>query len=292
MIDADRFVHRQRVAATDAEPFEIDAGVQGDGVREWSAEAAKTYTMTSGEWTFRMRPTFAGTHIANLERAATAADLQSMNLALLGNSRTSANPVPGVTAAKLGTAGSDLVYTPMTSCRIVDTRVAGGPIATNGSRSFAAFTTTDFTLRDGDGTNCDLPANVFALMVKITASNPVGHGYFTVYPSNESKPPAASLNYVVNLDTCNESHFRLCRPGCANQFTVHSLLQSDVVIDVNGYFAEPEATALDCAVALQGGNLDLSVGCRCAPPAARPAAPTPVAAAAVRWGSASATRSR
>ena len=125
---------------------------------------------------------------------------------------------------------------------------------------FAAFTTTDFTLRGGDGTNCDLPANVFALTVKITASNPVGNGYFTVYPSNESKPLAASLNYVVNLDTCNESHFRLCRPGCANQFTVHSLLQSDVVIDVNGYFAEPEATALDCAVALQGGNLDLLSG--------------------------------
>ena len=229
-------------------------------VREWSPEAAKTYRVSSGEWASRMGPTLANADIANLERAASAGDLQSMNLALLGNARTLANPMPGGIAAKIGTAGSDLVYTPLTPCRIVDTRLAGGPIPTNGSRSFAAFTATSFASQGGDGTNCNLPANVSALSVKITASRPVGDGYFTVYPSNEAKPLASSLNYLANVDLSNESHFRLCRPACTSQFTVYSLLQSDVVIDVNGYFAEPVATPLDCTVAQQTGNLDLLGG--------------------------------
>lgn len=229
-------------------------------VREWAPEAAKTYRMSSSEWASRMEPTLAGADMANLERAASAGDFESMNLALLGNSRSLIQPVPNATAAKLGTAGSDLVYTPLTPCRIVDTRVAGGPIAANGSRSFAAFTATNFTAQGGEASNCGLPANVSALTVKITASNPQFNGYFTVYPSNEARPLASSLNYIAGIDTSNESHFRLCRPACANQFTVFSLWQSNVVIDVNGYFAEPEATALDCTVAQQTGNLDLLGG--------------------------------
>lgn len=241
-------------------PESMRAELAEDILREWSPEAAKTYRMTSSEWATRMGPTLAGADIANLERAASAGDLQSMNLALLGNARTLANPTPGATAAKIGTAGSDLVYTPLTPCRIVDTRVIGGPIATNGSRSFAAFTATNFASQGGDFSNCNLPANVSAISVKITASNPIGNGYFTVFPSNEVKPLASSLNYLASLDISNESHFRLCRPGCTTQFTVYSLLQSDLVIDVNGYFAEPEATELDCTVAQQTGNLDLLGG--------------------------------
>lgn len=241
-------------------PESMRAELAEDILREWSPEAAKTYRMTSQEWASRMGPTLAGADIANLERAASAGDLQSMNLALLGNARTLANPTPGATAAKIGTAGSDLVYTPLTPCRIVDTRIVGGPIATNGLRSFAAFTATNFASQGGDLSNCNLPANVSAISVKVTASNPIGNGYLTVFPSNEVMPLASSLNYFANLDTSNESHFRLCRPGCTNQFTVYSLLQSNVVIDVNGYFAEPEATALDCTVAQQTGNLDLLGG--------------------------------
>lgn len=241
-------------------PESMRAELAEDIVREWAPEAAKTYRVTSGEWASRMGPTLAGADIANLERAASAGDFQSMNLALLGNARTLVNPIPDATAAKIGTAGSDLVYTPMTPCRIVDTRLVGGPIAANGSRSFAAFTASNFSFQGGDGTNCNLPANISALTVKITASHPQLNGYFTVYPSNEPKPLASSLNYIANIDTSNESHFRLCRPGCPTQFTVYTLWQSDVVIDVNGYFAEPVATALDCTVAQQTGNLDLLGG--------------------------------
>ena len=230
-------------------------GKLADGIVEaWSSEASRRYGVAPGEWAQSVQPALAKADIANLERAASAPSFESMSLSLMGSTQSPA------TSMKLGTAGSDLVYTPLTPCRIVDTRVAGGPIASNTMRSFVAFTATDFSAQGGDATNCNLPENVSAITVKITASKPIANGYLTVFPSNEARPFASSLNYIANLDTSNESHFRLCRPSCPTGFSVYTLFQTDIVIDVNGYFMEPEATELDCTVAQQTGNLDLLGG--------------------------------
>ena len=223
-------------------------------VDAWSGEGAQAHRVTRDEWAERMHSTLANADIANLERAASAPDLATMNAALMG----AANP--DGTASKLGQPGADLVYTPLTPCRIVDTRVEGGPIPSNGSRTFLAFATGGFTSQGGDAGNCGVPENVSALTVKVTASRPVLDGFLTVYPTNEARPLASSLNFLQGEDTSNESHFRLCRPACPTQFTVYTFAQTDVVVDVTGYFVEPEASALDCTVAQQTGNLDLLGG--------------------------------
>lgn len=230
-------------------------GELAEGIVEaWSPEASKRYGVAPDRWAQSIRPALAQADIANLERAASAPDFDTMSRSLMGAKASSSGH------AKFGTAGSDLVYTPITPCRIVDTRLVGGPIATNTMRSFIAYTTTDFSAQGGDATNCGIPANVSALTVKVTASNPIMNGFLTVFPSNEARPLASSLNYIANIDTSNESHFKLCRPSCPTQFSVYTLMQSHVVIDVNGYFVEPQATALDCTVAQQTGNLDLLGG--------------------------------
>lgn len=223
-------------------------------VRDWSDEAAKAQRITRDQWADRMRSTLANADIANLERAASAPDFATMNAALMG----AANP--DGTASKLGQPGADLVYTPLTPCRIVDTRVEGGPIAANGTRNFLGYTNGGFTSQGGDPGNCGVPENVSAITVKVTAVLPQSNGYLTVYPSNEARPFASSLNYMQGQVNSDESHFRLCRPGCGTQFSVFSLAQTDVVVDVTGYFVEPEASALDCTVARNSGNLDLLGG--------------------------------
>ncbi len=63
-------------------PESMRAELAEDIVREWSPEAAKTYRMSSAEWASRMGPTLAGADMANLERAASAGDVELMNLAL------------------------------------------------------------------------------------------------------------------------------------------------------------------------------------------------------------------
>ncbi|MGO1071633.1 hypothetical protein [Lysobacter sp. CA199] len=231
----------------------------------WTPYVEKTYGAAASGWAKRMEGTFKTADIANLERAASAEDFQSMTQALLGGAgsvETAAvgkSAALGVTPTAFGSPGTDLVYTPLTPCRIIDTRIVGGPLAADSTRGYNSFTATDFASQGGDATNCGLPANVSAITVKIASVNAQQLGYFTAYPSNEPRPVAASLNYNGPVAS-NESHVKLCRPGCDKQFSVYTQRQSDLVVDVTGYFKEPTATALDCSVAQQSGFLDLLGG--------------------------------
>mgnify|MGYP001390861574 CR=1 FL=1 len=238
-------------------PETMRAELTGMVMDRWSPEAAKRSGLSEDVWKDQMRSTFREADISNLELAASAIDYDGMNKALLGGGSA---PVSTLGAKTFGSAGSDLVFTPITPCRIVDTRNAGGKIAANSVRSFVAHTYTDFMSQGGAGGDCGLPENVSALAVKLTASRPTLNGYLTVFPSQVAQPFASSLNYIAGIDTSNESHVMLCRPGCPTEFTVYSLRETDVVIDVTGYFMEPLATALDCVVSSASGNLDLLSG--------------------------------
>jgi hypothetical protein len=229
-----------------------------DIVRQWGPHVESTYRVPASDWAQRMEATFASTDISNLEKAASAATFQQMTSSLLG--RTYAAPADNVTPAALGDPGKDLVFTPITPCRIIDTRLVGGPIAAGGTRMFKGFTSTDFTAQGGDASNCGIPLNAAALSAKVVAELPSARGYFTAYPSNEARPLASTLNYEWGQTTSDETHIKLCRPGCASDFSVYSDATSTLVVDVTGYFMEPEATAIDCTVAQQTGNLALLSG--------------------------------
>lgn len=224
-------------------------------VRQWSGEAEKRYRIPSNDWSKAMEQTLAHADIANLERAASAQDFDAMTSFLLGGVIN-----PSSTTAKLGSSGYDLVYTPISPCRIVDTRVVGGEFLAGETRSFMGYTATDFASQGGAVSNCNIPSNVSSLALSVTSPLPAGPGYFTLYPFNEARPLATALNYNPGLILSAQSNTRLCRPSCTSQLSVYSHNQSHLVIDVEGYFMEPEATELDCTVAQQTGNLDLLGG--------------------------------
>lgn len=225
-------------------------------LRDWSGEAATRKRTTPQAWSADMQSTLRSVDIANLERAASEPTFDGMQAALLGASAGKRAGVP----AKLGTPGSDLVFTPLTPCRIVDTRVTGGAIGQNNSRSFVAYSATGFASQGGQGSDCGVPANASAIQVHLTASHPLSDGYFTAYASDVARPLASSLNYFANVDTAAGEIISLCRPGCSTQFTLYTFAQSQAIIDVTGYYMEPVASALDCTVAQQSGTLDLLGG--------------------------------
>ncbi|MGN6153028.1 MAG: hypothetical protein ACTHOH_13630 [Lysobacteraceae bacterium] len=237
-------------------PESMRGELASDIVKTWSAEAGARHKVSPQAWSAQMTTTLRQVDMANLERAAGAPTLDGMQAALLGASTARRAGAP----TKLGAPGADLVYTPLAPCRIVDTRLAGGPIATSGSRSFLGYSASGFALQGGDAGDCGIPQNASALQVKLTASRPVSDGYFTAYPSGIARPLTSSLNYFAAKDTSNSETISLCRPGCATQFSIFTFAQSDAVIDVVGYYMEPVATALDCTVAQQTGNLDLLGG--------------------------------
>lgn len=146
----------------------------------------------------------------------------------------------------LGSFSSDTVYTPVTPCRIVDTRVAGsgGPLTANTTRTFDVDGTT-FTSQGGFNGSCGVPlGQAAAVAMTITSVSPAGPGVFVAWGLG-TKPNASALNFTANQIIANTTIVPVV-PGAGADFSIASTVNSNVVIDVVGYFAAPVATALDC----------------------------------------------
>jgi hypothetical protein len=126
-----------------------------------------------------------------------------------------------------GTA-SALAFYPVPPCRVVDTRNANGAL---GGPSLAANTSRDFPVQSS---NCDIPVTAQAYSVNVTAI-PIGPlGYLTLWPSGEPQPLVSTLNSLTGAISANAA---LVPAGSDGGVSVYVSSESDVVLDVNGYFA-------------------------------------------------------
>ena len=153
--------------------------------------------------------------------------------------------------AQLGSSSSDLVFTPITPCRLLDTRSAttpaGTPIAANSTRSFLVWNQTSFAIQGGAATNCGLTAssNTAALAINFTVVAPATAGFITAFPANVAKPLAATLNYEAGSVRGNSAIVKIAQ-NSSTALSVFTTSQTHVVADVVGYYAQPVATALEC----------------------------------------------
>jgi hypothetical protein len=126
------------------------------------------------------------------------------------------------------TSGS-LSFYPVAPCRLVDTRInrgtSGGALAGGTSRTFPL-------LSDG----CGLPSSAQAYSLNLTAVPPGPLGYLTAFPTGSSQPVAATLNAITGTVTANAA---LLPAGSGGSIDVFASNTTDLVIDVNGYFAPP-----------------------------------------------------
>src|SRR5262249_57033096 len=115
---------------------------------------------------------------------------------VLANALTSiADVKPHLLQAKsLGDSTDDLVYTPVTPCRILDTRNFGGAFAGGGeTRSYHAYLTSGtFATQGGAASNCGIPANPAAAALNIVTVG--GGGFLTAWPFGTTQPNAATMN--------------------------------------------------------------------------------------------------
>ena len=148
------------------------------------------------------------------------------------------------TANLLGDVAADLVYTPVTPCRIADTRVSGGAIGGNSTRTFD-LDGSNLAAQGGSGTGCAIPFGAArAAALTITVTGPQGAGYFTAWGLG-AQPFAAAITYAAGQTTSNTTIVPDV-PGGGNDFALYTSTTADAVIDIVGYFAAPVATALDC----------------------------------------------
>ena len=130
-----------------------------------------------------------------------------------------------------------LAYYPLPPCRTVDTRSNSGLL---GSGTFLrANTRTDYTLA---GT-CGLPANAQAYALNYTALPRTGYlFYITTWPTGGPQPIVSTINATTGAITANAAI--VPAPASANgKVSVFTTDDTDLIIDVAGYYAAPSSSA-------------------------------------------------
>jgi hypothetical protein len=128
-----------------------------------------------------------------------------------------------------------LAFFPVTPCRVVDTRLAAGPL---GGPFIAGNAARTFPVLSGP---CNLPATAKAYSMNFTAVPQGPLGFLTTWPADQPQPLVSTLNANLGGVTANSAIV----PAAANgDISVFVSNPSDVVIDVNGYFAAPAAGGL------------------------------------------------
>jgi hypothetical protein len=153
--------------------------------------------------------------------------------------------------AQIGSLSSDLVYTPVTPCRIFDTRTSqggSGPIPAGGTKNFAVWGVSSYAGQGGAASNCGIVAgaNTAAVAVNLVVAFPSGTGWLTAYPFGTTMPLAATLNYNAGEVVVSNGAILKVAQGAATDLTVFSSANAEVIADVVGYYAKPVATALQC----------------------------------------------
>jgi uncharacterized membrane protein len=171
-----------------------------------------------------------------------------------------------------GTSTSDLEFFPLTPCRIADTRNATGSL---GGPSLTGNTARSFPVQS---TSCGIPSSAQAYSLNVTAVPHSSLGFLSLWPSGEAQPVVSTLNALTGAVTANAA---IVPAGTGGDISVLVSDASDVILDVNGYFAPPAAgglslyTVAPCrAIDTRGssmafdGTLTVPIhGSACAPPA-------------------------
>jgi hypothetical protein len=128
-----------------------------------------------------------------------------------------------------------MLYTPVTPCRLIDTRNSAGALA---GPSLIAGKTRTFSLAG----QCSLPdlSNGGALSVNVTAVPKGGLGYLTVWgtSSTQNTPPITStLNSPTGTVVANAA-FLTINPSTNTSISAFAYNDTDLVVDVTGYFSE------------------------------------------------------
>ncbi len=126
---------------------------------------------------------------------------------------------------------SQLAFYPLTPCRVVDTRRGNGGIMQAGE-------TRDFPLLAGP---CNIPSTAQAYSLNFTVVPPGRLGYLSTWPAGQTQPLVSTLNDTTGTIVANAA---IVPAGTGGDIDVYVQDATQVVIDINGYFAPPDTGGL------------------------------------------------
>ena len=144
-------------------------------------------------------------------------------------------PASGPTLTYVVAGPTPLRFVPLTPCRVVDTRLPNGPL---GGPAIQGGTERDFPLPQGQ---CNIPPNASAYSLNVTVVPHQQLGYLTVWPTGEMQPPVSTMNSVDGRVKANAA---IVPAGLGGSVSAFANGTTDVIVDINGYFASANAMAL------------------------------------------------
>lgn len=152
--------------------------------------------------------------------------------------------------ASFGEPGGNLVFTPITPCRLLDSRGSGQRTGKIPAGNWRGYSTRKAFLdsQGGDDDTCGLSLDTQheAVVINLTAVDPTQAGFLTAWPVGEARPLAATLSYEPGQNVSNEVIVPINIAEPILHFSIYSYRDIHVVADLVGYLSPPEKAALDC----------------------------------------------
>jgi hypothetical protein len=123
-------------------------------------------------------------------------------------------------------------FFPVTPCRLVDTRVSSFPSGF-GPPSMSAGTIRSFTIPSDAA--CTIPSTAAAYSLNVTAVPRNTLGILSIWPTGQPLPNVSTLN-VYNAGTV-VANAAIVPAGSSGAISAYVTDTTDLVIDINGYFA-------------------------------------------------------
>ncbi|MDA8381383.1 MAG: hypothetical protein M0020_11330, partial [Actinomycetota bacterium] len=133
------------------------------------------------------------------------------------------------------------VYTPLAPIRICDTRPnnpshLSGPSAQCTGKTLGAGSTLTVGVAGtdvaGTGAGFGVPAGATAAVLNVTAVDPAGAGYLTVWPAGAPRPTTSNVNYGPGRTVPNLVQVGL---GPQGQVSIYASAPTDTAVDLQGY---------------------------------------------------------
>lgn len=124
-----------------------------------------------------------------------------------------------------------LVFYPLAPCRVADTRTTGGKSGEYGPPGIAGGTSRTMSI---PGSGCGVPSSAQAFSLNVTAVPSGPLGYLTMWPGGQAQPFVSTLNSFDGQVVANAA---IVPAGFSGTVSVFASNNSDVIVDINGYFA-------------------------------------------------------
>jgi hypothetical protein len=237
-LSAEQQAEQARVEAVSAISANRDGAI-ADLVSQWSS-AATALGYNSVAWKSDFTAALQRASDAQLYDIKSASSYAGVTAILQGRSAPAS--VEGVVGADaLGDTYADLLYTPVTPCRVLDTRfgtgVYAGPIPAGGIRSYYVHGTAAGLAPQGHtaGTGCSSPKGEPVAMAANFTVVPTTSGHIRVYPYFALLPTASFLNFQPGANLANAGIIATCY-NCGYDLSVYNNVSVNYLADVMGYF--------------------------------------------------------